>query len=87
MLGANTDDPPQSIDDPKWTTLAEAASVDAAALSNTDPQPKKTDKPGDKKLLLGLGGQSKKYRNIVLWFTAPPTAGSTVRIAQLKYYG
>ena len=42
---------------------------------------------GDKKLLLGLGGQSKKYRNIVLWFTAPPTAGPTVRIAQLKYYG
>ena len=87
VLGSNTDDPPQSIDDPKWTTLAEAASVDAAALSNTDPQPKKTDKPGDKKLLLGLGGQSKKYRNIVLWFTAPPTAGPTVHIAQLKYYG
>jgi len=87
VLGSSTVDPPQSIDDPKWTTLGEAASVDADALSNTDPQPNKADKPGDKTLLLGLGGRSKKYRNIVLWFTAPPTAGPTVRISQLKYYG
>jgi len=87
VKGSASIDPPQSIDDPKWTTLGEAASVDADALSNTDPQPNKADKPGDKTLLLGLGGQSKKYRNIVLWFTAPPTAGPTVRISQLKYYG
>ncbi|CAB5032433.1 unannotated protein [freshwater metagenome] len=87
VLGSNTVDPPQSVDDPKWTTLGEAASVDAAALSDTDPQPNKADEPGDKTLLLGLGGRSKKYRNIVLWFTAPPTAGPTVRIAQLKFFG
>ncbi len=87
VLGSNTVDPPQSVDDPKWTTLGQAASVDSAALSETSAQPNKADKPGDKTLLLGLGGTSKKYRNIVLWFTAPPTAGPTVRIAQLKYYG
>jgi len=87
VLGSNTVDPPQSVDDPKWTTLGQAASVDAAALSDTGAQPNKADKAGDKTLLLGLGGTSKKYRNIVLWFTAPPTAGPTVRIAQLKYYG
>ena len=87
VLGSATTDPPQSIDDPAWTKLGQAASVDQAALSTTDPQPNKADKPGDKTLLLGLGGQSKKYRNIVLWFTVPPTAGPTVRISQLKYYG
>jgi hypothetical protein len=79
VLGATTTDPPQSVDDPAWRELGEAVSVDKISQGDSD-------EAGDKTLSLSLGGQSKKYRNIVLWFTAPPSAGPKVRIAQLKFY-
>ncbi len=79
VLGATTTDPPQSVDDSAWRTLGEAVSVDKISSGGSD-------KAGDKTLSLSLGGQSKKYRNIVLWFTAPPSAGPKVRISQLKFY-
>lgn len=79
VLGATTTDPPQSVNDPAWRELGEAVSVDKISQGDSDGA-------GDKTLSLSLGGQSKKYRNIVLWFTAPPSAGPKVRIAQLKFY-
>ncbi|MBJ7343600.1 MAG: hypothetical protein JHC46_08445, partial [Solirubrobacteraceae bacterium] len=79
VLGATTTDPPQSVDDPAWRELGQAVSVDSISTGGSD-------KAGDKTLLLSLGGQSKKYRNVVLWFTAPPSAGPKVRISQLKFY-
>jgi len=79
VLGSATIDPPQSVDDPAWRELGQAVSVDVISTGDSD-------KAGDKTLSLSLGGQSKKYRNIVLWFTAPPSAGPKVRISQLKFY-
>jgi hypothetical protein len=79
VLGATTTDPPQSVNDPAWRELGEAVSVDKISTGDSD-------KAGDKTLSLTLGGQSKKYRNIVLWFTAPPADGPKVRISQLKFY-
>lgn len=36
---------------------------------------------------VNLGSGSTKYRHVLLWFTAPPTDGSTVRISELKLLG
>ncbi len=79
VLGADTTDPPQAVDDPAWRTLGEAVAVDSIDQGDGD-------EAGDTTFSLELGGQSKKYRNIVLWFTAPPSEGPKVRISQLKFY-
>jgi hypothetical protein len=34
--------------------------------------------------LIKLGGGTSKYRHLLLWFTTPPTEGTTIRIASLK---
>ncbi len=85
VLGSDTAEPPQAIDDPAWKRLGQAASVDS--IGSGANKPAKDDVEGDQTLSLRLGGQSKKYRNVVLWFTAPPLGGPTVRISQLKFFG
>ncbi len=85
VLGSDTAEPPRAIDDPAWKTLGQAASVDSVGSGANKPA--KDDIEGDQTLSLGLGGQSKKYRNVVLWFTVPPLGGPTVRISQLKFFG
>ena len=44
-----------------------------------------TDSDGAETVNLGSG--STKYRHVLLWFTAPPAEGSTVRISELKLLG
>ncbi|MET0601633.1 MAG: hypothetical protein ABW167_06545 [Baekduia sp.] len=39
------------------------------------------------KQIIKLGSGATKYRHVLLWFTAPPTDGSTVRIQELKLLG
>jgi hypothetical protein len=41
----------------------------------------------DGKELVPLGAGTSKYRHVLLWFTAPPTDGTTVRISELKVLG
>ena len=36
---------------------------------------------------VNLGSGSTKYRHVLLWLTAPPSDGSTVRISELKLLG
>ena len=43
------------------------------------------DTEGKEKVTLGAG--TTKYRHVLLWFTAPPANGSTVRISELKILG
>ncbi len=85
VLGSDTAEPPRAIDDPAWKTLGRAASVDS--IGSGANKPAKDDAEGDQTLSLRLGGQSKRYRTVVLWFTAPPLGGPTVRISQLKFFG
>jgi hypothetical protein len=42
---------------------------------------------GDGAQTINLGSGSSKYRHVLLWFTAPPAEGSTVRISELKLLG
>ena len=39
------------------------------------------------KQIVKLGSGATKYRHVLLWFTAPPTDGSTVRVSELKLLG
>ncbi|HVP01697.1 MAG TPA: hypothetical protein VMT10_03925 [Solirubrobacteraceae bacterium] len=91
VYGADGADPPQSITDPGWTQLAGAGSVDATPPAGQPPAiaPAPDDKAGDGLVTLKLetSGKSKKYQQLLLWFTVPPTAGPTVRLIEIKLYG
>ena len=66
-----TDLPPDVLDT-RWAHLKDVSGVG-------------TDTDGKVKVSLGSG--TSKYRHVLLWFTAPPTDGSTVRISELKILG
>ncbi len=69
----DTDLPPDVLDT-RWAHLKDVTSVgsDAAAKG---------------KEIVKLGSGATKYRHVLLWFTAPPTDGSTVRVSELKLLG
>ena len=67
----DTDLPPDVLDT-RWAHLKDVSGVG-------------TDTDGKVKVSLGSG--TTKYRHVLLWFTAPPTDGSTVRISELKILG
>jgi hypothetical protein len=66
-----TDLPPDVLDT-RWAHLKDVTGVG-------------TDTEGKEKVSLGSG--TSKYRHVLLWFTAPPADGSTVRISELKILG
>jgi hypothetical protein len=66
-----TDLPPDVLDT-RWAHLKDVTGV------GTD---------GDGKQTVVLGSGSTKYRRVLLWFTAPPADGSTVRVSELKILG
>ncbi|WCB92004.1 hypothetical protein DSM104299_00685 [Baekduia alba] len=66
-----TDLPPDVLDT-RWAHLKDVTGV------GTDT---------DGKEIVSLGSGTSKYRHVLLWFTAPPTDGSTVRISELKILG
>ena len=41
----------------------------------------------DGKQTIVLGAGTTKYRNVLLWFTQPPTDGPRLRITELKLLG
>jgi hypothetical protein len=63
-----TDLPPDVLDT-RWAHLKDVAGVGTDA---------------DGKQIVSLGSGTTKYRHVLLWFTAPPTSGSTVRVSELK---
>ena len=66
-----TDLPPDVLDT-RWAHLKDVTGVG----SDTDG-----------KAIVNLGSGTTKYRHVLLWFTAPPTDGSTVRVSELKVLG
>ncbi|HWH93515.1 MAG TPA: hypothetical protein VNT03_06610 [Baekduia sp.] len=66
-----TDLPPDVLDT-RWAHLKDVTGVGSDS---------------DGKEVVSLGAGSTKYRHVLLWFTAPPTDGSTVRVSELKLLG
>jgi hypothetical protein len=64
--------PPPDILDTRWSHIKDVSNVGA-----------KDD--GKQKIVLGAG--TTKYRNVLLWFTQPPTDGPRLRIAELELLG
>jgi hypothetical protein len=69
-----TDEPelPPDILDTRWSHITNVSNVGA-----------KDD--GKQKIVLGAG--TTKYRNVLLWFTQPPTDGPRLRLTELKLLG
>jgi hypothetical protein len=65
-------DLPPDVLDTRWAHLKDVTGVGSG---------------GDGKQSIVLGSGSTKYRHLLLWFTAPPTTGSTVRVSELKILG
>ncbi|WP_445152637.1 hypothetical protein [Baekduia sp. Peel2402] len=72
IYATDEEDLPPDVLDTRWAHLKDVKGVG----SDTD---------GAETVNLGSG--STKYRHVLLWFTAPPTEGSTVRISELKLLG
>jgi hypothetical protein len=64
--------PPPDILDTRWSHIKDVSNVGA-----------KDD--GKQKIVLGAG--TSKYRNVLLWFTQPPTDGPRLRITELELLG
>ena len=60
--------PPPDILDTRWSHIKDVSNVGA-------------QDSGKQKIVLGAG--TSKYRNVLLWFTEPPTDGPRLRVAEL----
>ena len=63
---------PPNITDTRWSHIKDVSNVGA-----------KDD--GKQKIVLGAG--TSKYRNVLLWFTQPPTDAPRLRLTELKLLG
>jgi len=64
--------PPPDILDTRWSHIKDVSDVGAKDS-------------GKQKIVLGAG--TTKYRNVLLWFTQPPTDGPRLRITELELLG
>jgi hypothetical protein len=65
-------EPPPDILDTRWSHITNVSDVG-------------TKDNGKQKVVLGAG--TTKYRNLLLWFTQPPTDGARVRLTELQVLG
>jgi hypothetical protein len=72
IYATDSDVLPPDVLDTRWAHLK-----DVSGLGSAD---------GGKQAI-ALGSGTTKYRHLLLWFTAPPTDGLTVRVAELKLLG
>jgi hypothetical protein len=72
IYATDSADLPPDVLDTRWAHLK-----DVSGLGSAD---------GGKQTI-ALGSGTTKYRHLLLWFTAPPTDGLTVRVAELKLLG
>ena len=63
---------PPDILDTRWSHIKDVSDVGAK---------------DDGKQTIVLGAGTTKYRNVLLWFTQPPTDGPRLRITELKLLG
>lgn len=72
IYATDEDDLPPDVLDTRWAHLKDVTGVGADT---------------DGKEIVNLGSGTTKYRHVLLWFTAPPADGSTVRVSELKVLG
>jgi hypothetical protein len=72
IYATDEQDLPPDVLDTRWAHLKDVTGVGS---------------DGDGAQTVSLGSGSTKYRHVLLWFTAPPAEGSTVRISELKLLG
>ncbi|MDX6730170.1 MAG: hypothetical protein QOC54_118 [Baekduia sp.] len=72
VYATDSADLPPDVLDTRWAHLKDVSDVGAGA--------------GNKQII-SLGSGTTKYRHYLLWFTAPPTDGLTVRVSELKLLG
>lgn len=88
VFGSPRVDPPPTADDPLWTKLAEAGSVDGKppdGAAGSVPAAKR-DKRHDGKIELKLADVGKRFRQVLLWVTIPPREGTTVRFNEIRLF-
>jgi hypothetical protein len=87
VLGARGGKPPAASDDAAWVVLGEAGSVDAKPATGAAAPavaPAEDDKPGDRRLKLDLAANDEIFRHVLLWVSAPPSAGPTARFSSIR---
>ncbi|HEY4097811.1 MAG TPA: hypothetical protein VGM33_19980 [Baekduia sp.] len=72
VYATDSDELPPDVLDTRWAHLKDVEDVGTGA--------------GNKQII-SLGSGTTKYRHVLLWFTAPPTDGLTVRVSELKLLG
>ena len=70
---------PADILDTRWAHITNRSMVDETPLYGNKAH------DGEERII--IGGGSKKYRYVLLWFTKPPDKGPTVRISNIKLFG
>jgi hypothetical protein len=69
IYATDSDELPPDVLDTRWAHLKDVSKVGVA---------------DDGKQTVTLGSGTSKYRHVLLWFTVPPSQGTTVRVAELK---
>jgi hypothetical protein len=72
VYATDSDELPPDVLDTRWAHLKDVSDVGSGA--------------GNKQVI-SLGSGTTKYRHVLLWFTAPPSDGLTVRVSELKLLG
>jgi hypothetical protein len=72
LYATDSADLPPDVLDTRWAHIKDVSDVGTAA---------------DHKQIITLGSGTTKYRHVLLWFTAPPKDGLTVRVSELKLLG
>jgi hypothetical protein len=72
LYATDSEELPPDVLDTRWAHLKDVSDIGAGA--------------GNKQII-SLGSGTTKYRHVLLWFTAPPTDGLTVRVSELKLLG
>ncbi|HMJ34556.1 MAG TPA: hypothetical protein VK501_11620 [Baekduia sp.] len=72
VYATDSDELPPDVLDTRWAHLKDVTDVGTGA--------------GNKQII-SLGSGTTKYRHVLLWFTAPPPDGLTVRVSELKLLG
>jgi hypothetical protein len=74
LYATDSDELPPDVLDTRWAHIKDIPDVGTAVGSGA-------------KQVITLGSGTTKYRHVLLWFTAPPKDGLTVRVSELKLLG
>jgi hypothetical protein len=77
IYGAFTSDALPNVDDSRWAFIKSRKNVDGASDGNSK---------GDGEEIIKIADDTSKYKQLLLWITKAPTAGSTATVRALKLF-